>query len=175
MSKFLLLIFFTVFVIKVSSAQTTYTWAGGVTGDYQDQTNWTPARTTPAGTDILAFNNTVDIVVANVPNQTIGAIKILSGTNSVTFKTNVITNILTVTAATPLIFNTAGSVLVGDLLTVRLSNTGAFTINSGTFGIAPSSGGKIIINSSITLAGGTLDFDVAGTGGTTISTPGSIK
>jgi len=56
MSKFLLLIFFTVFVIKVSSAQTTYTWAGGATGDYQDQTNWTPARTTralPHGYEVL--------------------------------------------------------------------------------------------------------------------------
>src|SRR5436190_18298912 len=98
--------------IKVSDAQTTYTWIGGAVGDYQDGSNWSPGRTTPASNDILAFNAAFPITVANVPGQTIGAIQIASGTNAVTFTTNIVTNKLFLSAATPLIFTTPGSILV---------------------------------------------------------------
>ncbi|WP_158546221.1 choice-of-anchor D domain-containing protein [Adhaeribacter pallidiroseus] len=39
-------------------ANTTYTW-NKTTGDWTEPTNWTPARSTPAGTDILLFDGTV--------------------------------------------------------------------------------------------------------------------
>lgn len=157
-----------------TDAQTTYTWVGANVGDYQVSSNWSPVRSTPASNDILAFNAAAPIVVANVPNQTIGAIKILSGTSSVTFNTNVVTNVLTLSAALPLDFVSAGTILAGDLLTISLANPASFAMNAGTFGIAPSSGGKVNISSNITLGGGTLDFDVVGTGGASILSGGSI-
>ncbi|MBL0355617.1 MAG: T9SS type A sorting domain-containing protein [Chitinophagaceae bacterium] len=159
---------------KWSVAQTTYTWVGTAVGDYQVSANWSPVRAIPAANDILAFNAAAPLTIANVPNQTIGAVRILTGTSSVTFTTNVVTNILSLSAATPLVYTTAGSIYAGDLLTIALTNTTAFPISSGTFGIAPSTGGKISINSAITLSGGTLDFDVIGTGGTTVNSGASI-
>ncbi|MFT3678920.1 MAG: hypothetical protein QM791_01530 [Ferruginibacter sp.] len=155
--------------INVSVAQTTYTWVGAATGDYQVSGNWSPARTAPATTDILSFNATAAINLVNVPNQTIGAISIASGTNSVSFATNVSTNVLTLSAATPLIYTTAGTIQAADFLTIRLANTTSFTMSSGTFGIATSTGGKINLNGTLVLSGGKLDFDVAGTGGTTVN------
>ncbi len=172
-------IYFLLLLLLASSgyavAQTTYTWAGTAVGDYQLSTNWSPARTTPAATDILAFNASSPITIANVPTQTIGAVRILSGTSTVTFTTNVVNSVLSLSAGTPLVYTTAGSIYAGDLLTISLSNAAAaFSISSGTFGIAPSTGGRITISGSLTLAGGTLDFDVPGTGGTTINSGGSI-
>jgi hypothetical protein len=174
MSRIFAFLFTLLALWQETAAQTTYTWVGSDVGDYQQSTNWSPLRTAPATTDILAFNVLAPITVANVPNQTIGALRILSGTSSVTFRTNIVTNVLSLSAATPLIYSTAGSIISGDLLTIALTNTAAFTLSAGTFGIAPSSGGKVTINSDVILSGGTLDFDVVGTGGTTINSGGSI-
>lgn len=172
MRKFyFLLIAFGAF-IKVSCAQATYTWVGGNTGDYQVAASWSPLRNVPAASDILSFNAGSPINVVNVPNQTIGAIAIASGTSSISFSTNTGTNVLSLSATTPLIYTTAGNIQAADFLTIALTNTATFTLSSGTFSIAGSSGGKIIINSALTLTGGTLDFDVTGTGGTTVT--GSI-
>ena len=171
----LFMLFFTLLVLaNVSFGQTTYTWIGAGVGDYQVSTNWSPARTTPATNDILAFNAVTPLTIANVPNQTIGALRILSGTSAVTLTTNVVTNILSLSAATPLIYTTGGSILAGDLLTISLTNAAAFSISTGTFGIEPSTGGKVSISSQLTLSGGTLNFDVTGTGGTTINSGASI-
>jgi hypothetical protein len=159
---------------KTTVAQTTYTWVGTNVGDYQVSSNWSPARTTPATNDILAFNAAAPYTIANVPNQTIGAVRILSGTSSVTLTTNVVTNILTLSATTPLVYTTAGTILTGDLLTISLSSASNFSISTGTFGVAPSSGGKVSVNGALTLSGGTLDLDVVGAGGTTINSGGSI-
>ena len=174
MPRFFTLLLSLFFFAKTSFAQTTYTWIGGAVGDYQDANNWSPVRLTPAITDVLAFDVTTPVSVANVPNQTIGAVRILSGTSSVTFGTNLVTNVLSINAATPLVYTTGGSIIVGDLLTVSLTNTAAFNINSGAFGIAPSTGGKVSIFSDLILDGGKLDFDVAGTGGAVIESGGSI-
>jgi hypothetical protein len=174
MSRLYFLLIGLLLLANVTIGQTTYTWVGSTIGDYQVAGNWSPARSTAAANDILAFNATTPLTIANVPNQTIGALHILSGTSTVTLSTNVVTNILSLSAATPLIYSTAGSILAGDLLTISLSNSLPFSISSGTFGIAPSTGGKISISSLLTLSGGTLDFDVAGTGGTTINSGASI-
>jgi len=169
MGKSYLVIIAFLFISNQCSAQTTYTWNGGVAEDYQVAANWTPVRSVPAANDILAFNATSAIVINNVPLQTIGAIQIASGTNKVSFATNSSANILTLSAAVPLIYTTPGTILSADFLTIRLSNLAAFTLSSGTFGIADGTGGKIIINSALTLSGATLDFDVTGSGGTTIT------
>ncbi len=164
------ILFFFVFT-QASTAQTK-TWNGGAVDDYQDASKWLPAGVPTAG-DVIIFNTPGNVIVTNVPNTSIAAINI-NGTSLVTFITNSSTNVLTLTAATPLIYTTAGTILAGDLLTIALSSAASFTMSSGTFGIAPSSGGKILINGALTLAGGTLDFDVVGTGGSTIFGTGSI-
>jgi len=173
MSRISLLVLLSLFA-NICFAQTTYTWVGGANGDYQNSTNWSPVRAVPAANDVLAFNATSPIKLANVPTQTIGAISILSGTSSVTFTANAPNLTLTLSAPTPLIYTTAGSILAGDLLSITLANTTSFIMSSGTFGIESSTGGKININGSLTLNGGTLAFDVVGTGGTTIGSGGSI-
>lgn len=173
MSRISLLVLLSLFT-NFCFAQTTYTWVGGANGDYQSSANWSPVRSVPATNDILAFNATSSIKLANVPNQTVGAINILSGTSSVTFTANAANLRLTLSAAVPLIYNTPGSILAGDLLTIRLLNTAPFTISSGTFGIEPSTGGKIMISGSVIIDGGILSLDVVGTGGTTITSTGSV-
>lgn len=169
MRKFYFLLTVFVFFAKISLAQTTYTWVGGSTGDYQVPGNWSPARISPNNSDILSFNAASDISLINVPNQTIGAITIASGTGAVSFATNILTNVLTLSAATPLVYTTNGKILAADFLTISLASSASFNMSSGTFGIAPSTGGKIVVNGSLTLSGGTLEFDVTGTGGTTIN------
>ncbi|MEJ7586604.1 MAG: hypothetical protein WKI04_03470, partial [Ferruginibacter sp.] len=173
MRKIYILIFSFLAFTKISIGQT-YTWNGSSSTDFQIAVNWTPLRTTPGTTDILSFNVASAVVVTNVPNQTIGAIQVAGGTGSVTFTTNNPLNILNLTAAVPLIFTSAGSILSGDILTIQLNNAAPFTISSGTFGISPSTGGKIAISGSLIIAGGKLDLDVTGTGGTTINGTGSI-
>ena len=161
-------IFFVAF-FTISYAQVTYTWVGGTSGDYQSVANWSPLRALPATNDILAFNAVSAITVNNVSNESIGAIQIASGTSAVSFATNSFSNVLKLTNPVPLIYSTAGSVLSADYLTINLTNSGPFTINTGVFGIVAGTGGKIIINSALTLNGGVLDFDEPGTGGTIIT------
>ena len=174
MRRVLCLLFVVLLFSNFCAGQTTYTWVGGISGDYQVSTNWSPARTSPATTDILAFNASVATTVNNVPNQTIGAVKILSGTSAVYFATNSSANVLRLGAAVPLDFTTAGSVLSADFLTISLNNPTPFTLSSGKFGIAAGTGGKILINSELIIAGGTFDIDVLGTGGTMVSGTGVI-
>lgn len=163
-----------IFLLSNQSAAQTYTWIGGATGDYTVAANWSPVRSLPSATDILSFNATSSIALTNTPTQTIAAIQIASGANAVTFAANG-GNTLTLTAAIPLIYATpASSILSADFLTISLSNPGSFTLSSGTFGISPGTGGKIIINGALVLSGGTLDFDVVGTGGTIINSGASI-
>ncbi len=162
-------------LLSAAHAQTTYTWVGASVGDYQVSANWSPVRTAPAANDILAFNALSPLSITNVPTQTVGAIRISSGTAAVTFSTNTLNSVLSLSAAQPLLYNTAGSIIAGNLLTLSLTNSAAFSISSGTLGIAPSSGGRITLNSNLTLAGGTLDIDVVGTGGVQVNTGGSIN
>ena len=155
--------FIIVFLVatKGSIAQS-YTWIVSANTDYTVATNWSPARTTPLNTDNLFFNPSSPIVVDHVANQTIGSITI-GGISTVTLKTD-IPGVLTISGSTALNYTLAGSLLAADNLTINLSNAAAFTISKGTFGIAPLTGGKIIINSALTLNGASaiLDFDESG-------------
>ena len=173
MRKFYLVIIAMLAISSKSIAQQTYTWIGGSTGDYTVAANWSPLRSSPSTSDVLAFNVSSLIAVTNTPTQTIGAIQIASGNNAVTFATNG-NNMLTLTGAVPLIYTTPGSILSADFFTIKLSNSTSFTLTSGTFGVSPSTGGKVIINSALVLDGGVLSFDVIGTGGTTINSLASI-
>ena len=169
MRKIYFLVFVLLFQPFALFSQNAFTWVGGATGDYQVATNWAPARNVLAANDLLQFNASANIAVSNVPNQTIGALNILSGTAQVSFASNNVGSVLSLTATSPLIFTTSGAVYAADALTINLKNTAAFSLTQGIFGIQPGTGGKIIINSNLTINGATLDVDVAGTGGASVT------
>lgn len=66
-----------------ASAQTTYTWNNAVGGDFAVAANWTPARSTPAATDVLVFDGdiagTAVIAVTNVTTQSVAGLEIVDG------------------------------------------------------------------------------------------------
>jgi hypothetical protein len=110
MRRILYFLFILIFLQQLCYGQATYTWVGAPVGDYQTSTNWSPVRSAPLNNDILAFNAAAPLTIANVPNQTIGALRILSGTSSVTLTTNVSTNVLSLGAVNALVYSTAGSI-----------------------------------------------------------------
>ena len=59
----------------------TYTWNQTGTASWATASNWTPTRTTPEIKDILQFNGGGNIVVTDVPNQTIGQLLVSNNTN----------------------------------------------------------------------------------------------
>jgi hypothetical protein len=66
-------------------SQTTYTWDGSSSTNWQTAANWTPDRNTPATNDILVFGGTGNKTITNVPSQTIGRLTI-TGTTNVTLQ-----------------------------------------------------------------------------------------
>lgn len=150
---------------------TNYTWIGANIGDdYQAAANWSPARPLAGFTavDVLIFNTTAPMDIHTVAVETVGGITV-TGTFAVLLETDLPGNILIVNG---LNLASGSSLLVSTFLTIQLNNP--TTLGAGTFGIAPNNAGKIIINSSLTLTGGILNFDVPLTGGTTITGSGSI-
>lgn len=113
-------------------SQNTYTWKNINSGSWQVPTNWEPARTTPASSDRLIFNNTV--TVNNVPTQTIGRLTVEAGFTVNLFPSNP-ANVLTISNTTAPAFVVNGdlvsdvSITLGDNVDAGISGT--FTINSG--------------------------------------------
>lgn len=61
---------------------TTYTWnLLGSPGSWTTSSNWTPARITPASSDILIFDNNGTTTATNVPTQTIGKLLLLNSSD----------------------------------------------------------------------------------------------
>ncbi len=172
--KFLFLLILSNLVLLSSVAQTVYTWIGGALGDYQVAANWSPARTVPAVNDILSFDATAPLDIANVPTQTIGALRCQSGTSAVVFRSN-FSSTLTLSSATPLVFNTSGVFHAGEFFTLALSNAANFSLPTGTLGIAPGTGGRLSISGTLVLSGGILSVDVSGTGGTVVNSGATVR
>ena len=135
MKKFLQVKFLMVFAImffqNVLIAQTTYTWSGGSTGDYQVAANWSPARTILSKGDALLFSNSV--FVTNVPTQTIGQL-ILTNNSDVS---------LQATSGKSTILSVGSSDLSGDEISVPAgssltltSNASGVTTETFTLGLA---------------------------------------
>ena len=74
-----------------------YIWNQSVTADWTVDTNWTPARTSPATGDNLVFKGGGSITVTNVPAQTIGQLIIYNNSTVNLQGTNAANNILQVT------------------------------------------------------------------------------
>ncbi|MBP7557224.1 MAG: hypothetical protein KA821_13200, partial [Chitinophagaceae bacterium] len=63
-------------------SQTTYTWIGNNNASWQTAANWSPARNTPAASDILLFNGGNTRTIINFPTaQTVGRIHVSNNTN----------------------------------------------------------------------------------------------
>ncbi|MFT3676786.1 MAG: T9SS type A sorting domain-containing protein [Chitinophagaceae bacterium] len=63
-------------------SQATYTWIGNNNASWQTAASWSPARTTPAATDILLFNAGNTRTITNFPTtQTVGRIHVSNNTN----------------------------------------------------------------------------------------------
>jgi hypothetical protein len=99
----------------------TYTWNQTGTADFTISTNWTPARTTPALTDILVFNNGVTNTVTNIPAQTVGSI-VDSAHTTVNLQAG---------AANTLSVGTSVTVASGSALNVSGTNVLTFTVLTG--------------------------------------------
>lgn len=65
------------------NAQAVYTWNKTTGGSWSASGNWTPARTSPASSDVLLVNNGSTQTITNVQTQTIGRL-IISGNSAVT-------------------------------------------------------------------------------------------
>lgn len=66
---------------------TLYAWTGATSNDWTVSTNWNPARTSPASTDILQFNTGGTVSATSLPTETIGKLS-LSNNTQVTIAAN---------------------------------------------------------------------------------------
>jgi hypothetical protein len=63
-----------------ASAQTTYTWTALGNNDWQVATNWSPARTAPADSDVIVIDGLVTPgpTIINIPAEKIGRLRIVN-------------------------------------------------------------------------------------------------
>jgi N-acetylneuraminic acid mutarotase len=134
-----------------------YTWQTG-NGDWQTSGNWSPSRTTIAGSDILQFNNGQTITLTNVPTESEGQILVYGNTN-VTLPSSGSTNFTLSKNGTGLFISNGSqlslgtvnvnqgsgisSIITGGLYcgTGIISGAGSFTLASGgTVGIGSTAG-----------------------------------
>ena len=68
-------------VLLASSAfAATYTWSGGANASWAAAGSWSPARTTPATSDVLIFNSGGLVTATAVPTQTIAQLTVTAST-----------------------------------------------------------------------------------------------
>ena len=68
----------TITVKKIATVNR-YTWIGG-NASWSTSTNWFPARTAPAATDVLTFNTGTTVSPTNVSTETIGMLNVTNNT-----------------------------------------------------------------------------------------------
>jgi hypothetical protein len=74
-------IFDNISIPKAATSSTTYTWrATSGTADFTTASNWSPDRNSIANTDVLQFNQGGTSTATNVPNETVGQIKVSNST-----------------------------------------------------------------------------------------------
>ena len=108
----------------IAHSQATYTWNRTTTGTWNTSTNWTPARSTPANTDILVFNNGSVDTATGLTSQTIGQLLVTAGTSILIQSGNNRTLTIGGGTGTDLVVD-AGSTLI-------LGGTNGLTIAMGT-------------------------------------------
>ena len=116
----------------------TYTWIGENNASWIVAANWSPARTTPAITDILQFNDGTIKTVTAVPTETIGKL-LVSGNTNITFQAGAIA---TLTVSNELDID----LVVGAGSQLNISGANALSISLST-------GATGSISGSMTIAG----------------------
>jgi hypothetical protein len=175
-------------------AQTTYTWNGSAGTNWTNKNNWTPARNTPATTDLLIFpGGASNPAIVSVPTETDASILVTSN-GSYTFTPGASGNTLTVTKTasnafqidngSSLVLGAASNVLnltlpsggtaqIGGVLTLTSS---VFTVSSATLLLHTNSsplavgGGSKITTDANTV----LQFGTTGLTSGTITLPNTI-
>lgn len=66
--------------VQKIATQIRYVWVGGATGAWGTAANWSPARNTPAATDVLTFNTGTTVTITDVPAESISALNITNNT-----------------------------------------------------------------------------------------------
>ena len=118
----------------------TYVWQQTAEGDWQAPASWTPARSTPAPSDILVFNIGGTTTATNVPTEMIGQL-IVSGSTTLNLRsTTVIALSVTGGEGDDLVI-TSGSALNFDGANAITCNlvTGATASVSGSISFSSSS------------------------------------
>lgn len=172
----------TLFAAMAVWSQGTYTWVGNNNASWQTSSNWSPARTSINSMDTLLFSAGNTRTITNVPDQTVGRIRVfnnttisLSGASGT--PTLVIANgsgdDLIVANGSTLTFNSslddvtlASSATANIGGTLIIANLNALTLNSSANVTVPV-GGVLRVNSDLILSGtgatatvnGTLDLN----------------
>ncbi len=149
---------------NVATAQVTYVWNKTGSASFTDAANWTPARNTPATTDILLFNGNgtsgTITTVTNLPSQTISGLQVSNNTS------------VTITTPNP-----------NAVYTLSIANGSAandLTISSGSqlnlagnrqSIISVAAGAKALINGNITLSNAAHQLLAVDAGAVTFSNP----
>lgn len=124
-----------------------YNWVGG-NGSWTTTYNWSPARISPATSDILVFSDGGTDTITNVPNLTIAQLHVSSSTK-----------ITLVAAASSSVLNIDGSV-VGDDLTVEAGSELFIIGPDNSYKLNVATGNTSAIDGKLTLKGATNNFTV---------------
>lgn len=152
---------------------TTYTWVG-TTSDYQVASNWSPARNSTDGGDVLQFDGTgISTTVTNIPIETVSKLIISGASTQITFNSaNALSingstatgsaEILNVAANCKLILGSSGNLSLGGSSgartasvsgTLETASSGAFSIGFGSLCVLTFNNGSVF-NYGSTATGG---------------------
>ncbi len=127
----------------LTPTQSVYTWNQGVTGDWQSPASWTPARTTPASSDILRFSHGGTTTPTNLPTESLGQLIIFGNTT---------VNLQSATAVTLTIAGADGDdLIVEGASALNFNGPNALTVNLAS-GATAALAGSITFSSSSTTA-----------------------
>gem|GEM_PF-4782723 len=141
------------YIPNANLSPATYTWTGNTSTDYQVATNWTPSRLCLLSNDILIFEPVASsATIINVPNQSIGQLRIPAGKDITLFPAN---NTSSTNRASLQI--TGG---VGDDLTIAA--TSSLTLNGeASIAILLKSTANAIVNGTINIRNTTNNSNTA--------------
>ncbi|MBL0356955.1 MAG: T9SS type A sorting domain-containing protein [Chitinophagaceae bacterium] len=176
-----------------AAAQTTYKWNKTGPASWVAATNWTPARNTPAVSDILVFDGNgisgTTTTVTNVPTETIGGLSVSNSTN-VTFTSPAAAGVYTITVnngaavndlsvATGCQLNIAGSraILLSLQTGAKASISGNITFTNAAHQLLGADATSVVFNSPSVFTASTgftgNAFGNSGTANTTVFSAGT--
>ncbi len=146
------------FTILAASANS-YVWIATGSAAWTTATNWTPTRTTPGATDVLAFSGGGSVTATGVPTQTISQLMI-SGNTSVTLQASA-----AVTLSMTGFSGTGLDLAPGSAITLSGSSALTLALGSGAMGS---------IRGPVAVSGGSHRLLAAGTQALAFETGSSI-